>query len=80
MYPVPGVIRTVTPLDREAVPHYWLTVAAEDHGLVPKYTTVQVSYWYLMFAAKKKHHDLLDDKSAARIANNNPAPIDRYNI
>lgn len=40
--PVPGVIRTVTPLDREAVPHYWLTVAAEDHGLVPRYTTVQV--------------------------------------
>lgn len=42
--PFPGVIRTVTPLDREAVPHYWLTVAAEDHGLVPRYTTVQVVY------------------------------------
>ncbi|XP_049865459.1 fat-like cadherin-related tumor suppressor homolog [Pectinophora gossypiella] len=37
-----GVIRTLTPLDRESVPHYWLTVAAEDHGLVPRYTTVQV--------------------------------------
>lgn len=37
-----GVIRTLTPLDRESVPHYWLTIAAEDHGLVPRYTTVQV--------------------------------------
>lgn len=55
--PVPGVIRTVTPLDREAVPHYWLTVAAEDHGLVPKYTTVQV--YLLVFYIRRKislHH------------------------
>ncbi|KAI5643561.1 cadherin domain-containing protein [Phthorimaea operculella] len=37
-----GVIRTLSPLDREAVPYYWLTIAAEDHGLVPRYTTVQV--------------------------------------
>ncbi|XP_072941921.1 fat-like cadherin-related tumor suppressor homolog [Epargyreus clarus] len=37
-----GVIRTLTPLDRETTPHYWLTVCAQDHGLVPRHTCVQV--------------------------------------
>ncbi|KAL0839199.1 hypothetical protein ABMA28_015971 [Loxostege sticticalis] len=37
-----GVIRTLTPLDRETVPHYWLTVCAQDHGLVPRHSCVQV--------------------------------------
>ncbi|XP_037297103.1 fat-like cadherin-related tumor suppressor homolog isoform X2 [Manduca sexta] len=37
-----GVIRTLTPLDRESVPHYWLTLCAEDHGLVPRHSCVQV--------------------------------------
>ncbi|XP_075972507.1 FAT atypical cadherin kugelei isoform X2 [Anticarsia gemmatalis] len=37
-----GVIRTLTPLDREAVPHYWLTLCAQDHGLVPRHACVQV--------------------------------------
>ncbi|XP_060800580.1 fat-like cadherin-related tumor suppressor homolog isoform X2 [Amyelois transitella] len=37
-----GVIRTLTPLDRETTPHYWLTVCAQDHGLVPRHSCVQV--------------------------------------
>lgn len=37
-----GIIRTLTPLDRESVPHYWLTLCAEDHGLVPRHSCVQV--------------------------------------
>lgn len=37
-----GVIRTLTPLDRESVPHYWVTLCAQDHGLVPRHTCVQV--------------------------------------
>lgn len=37
-----GIIRTLTPLDRETVPHYWLTVCAQDHGLVPRHSCVQV--------------------------------------
>ncbi|CAH1634963.1 unnamed protein product [Spodoptera littoralis] len=37
-----GVIRTLTPLDRESVPHYWLTLCAQDHGLVPRHSCVQV--------------------------------------
>lgn len=41
-----GVIRTLTPLDRETVPHYWLTVCAQDHGLVPRHSCVQVIILY----------------------------------
>ncbi|XP_047023780.1 fat-like cadherin-related tumor suppressor homolog [Helicoverpa zea] len=37
-----GVIRTLTPLDRESIPHYWLTLCAQDHGLVPRHSCVQV--------------------------------------
>ncbi|KAJ0179077.1 hypothetical protein K1T71_004789 [Dendrolimus kikuchii] len=37
-----GMIRTLTPLDRESVPHYWLTLCAQDHGLVPRHTCIQV--------------------------------------
>ncbi|KAG7305207.1 hypothetical protein JYU34_009245 [Plutella xylostella] len=37
-----GVVRTLAPLDREAVPSYWLTICAEDHGLVPRHSCVQV--------------------------------------
>ncbi|XP_045763036.1 fat-like cadherin-related tumor suppressor homolog isoform X2 [Maniola jurtina] len=37
-----GVVRTATPLDREATPHYWLTLCAQDHGLVPRHACVQV--------------------------------------
>ncbi|XP_064074743.1 fat-like cadherin-related tumor suppressor homolog [Vanessa tameamea] len=37
-----GVIRTQTPLDRETTPHYWLTICAQDHGLVPRHACVQV--------------------------------------
>ncbi|CAH0717523.1 unnamed protein product, partial [Brenthis ino] len=37
-----GVIRTQTPLDRETTPHYWLTVCAQDHGLVPRHSCVEV--------------------------------------
>ncbi|XP_063375219.1 fat-like cadherin-related tumor suppressor homolog [Cydia amplana] len=37
-----GVIRTLSPLDRENTPHYWLTVCAQDHGLVPQHTCVEV--------------------------------------
>ncbi|XP_059061183.1 fat-like cadherin-related tumor suppressor homolog, partial [Achroia grisella] len=37
-----GIIRTLTPLDRETVPHYWLTVCAQDHGLIPRHSCIQV--------------------------------------
>ncbi|GBP81326.1 Fat-like cadherin-related tumor suppressor homolog [Eumeta japonica] len=37
-----GEVRTVAPLDREMVAHYWLTVCAQDHGLAPRHTCVQL--------------------------------------
>ncbi|XP_068628013.1 fat-like cadherin-related tumor suppressor homolog [Battus philenor] len=37
-----GLVRTLTPLDRERATHYWLTVCAEDHGLVPRHACIQV--------------------------------------
>ncbi|CAH2063954.1 unnamed protein product, partial [Iphiclides podalirius] len=37
-----GTVRTLTPLDRETTPHYWLTVCAEDHALVPRFSCIQV--------------------------------------
>ncbi|VVD05382.1 unnamed protein product [Leptidea sinapis] len=37
-----GVIRSLGPLDRETAAHYWLTVCAEDHGLVPRRACLQV--------------------------------------
>lgn len=37
-----GNIRTLSVLDTEAKGHYWLTVVAQDHGVVPLYTTLQV--------------------------------------
>lgn len=39
---ISGIIRTLTPLDRESTPHYWLTLCAQDHGLVPRHSCVQV--------------------------------------
>uniref|UniRef100_A0A671Q6N2 Protocadherin Fat 2-like n=1 Tax=Sinocyclocheilus anshuiensis TaxID=1608454 RepID=A0A671Q6N2_9TELE len=42
-----GVIRTAGLLDREAVPHYWLTVYAKDLGTVPlvSWTEVYTEVW-----------------------------------
>ncbi|XP_016409125.1 protocadherin Fat 2 [Sinocyclocheilus rhinocerous] len=42
-----GVIRTTGLLDREAVPHYWLTVCAKDLGTVPlvSWTEVYIEVW-----------------------------------
>ncbi|KAF5307382.1 hypothetical protein FQR65_LT07099 [Abscondita terminalis] len=37
-----GVIRTLSVLDVETKPHYWLTVYAQDHGVVPLYSSVEV--------------------------------------
>uniref|UniRef100_A0A1Y1MVJ3 Fat-like cadherin-related tumor suppressor homolog n=1 Tax=Photinus pyralis TaxID=7054 RepID=A0A1Y1MVJ3_PHOPY len=37
-----GVIRTLCVLDIETKPHYWLTVYAQDHGVVPLYSSVEV--------------------------------------
>ncbi|XP_055033747.2 protocadherin Fat 2 [Misgurnus anguillicaudatus] len=37
-----GVIQTAGPLDREAVPHYWLTVYAKDLGTVPLLSWTEV--------------------------------------
>ncbi|XP_039746236.1 fat-like cadherin-related tumor suppressor homolog [Pararge aegeria] len=37
-----GVVRTRTPLDRETTPHYWLTLCAQDQGLVPRHACVEV--------------------------------------
>ncbi|XP_051716060.1 protocadherin Fat 2 [Ctenopharyngodon idella] len=42
-----GVIRTAGLMDREAVPHYWLTVYAKDLGTVPllSWTEVYIEVW-----------------------------------
>ncbi|XP_051506561.1 protocadherin Fat 2-like [Myxocyprinus asiaticus] len=37
-----GVIQTAGPLDREAVPHYWLTVYVKDLGTVPLVSWTEV--------------------------------------
>ncbi|XP_017769468.1 PREDICTED: fat-like cadherin-related tumor suppressor homolog isoform X4 [Nicrophorus vespilloides] len=37
-----GVIRTLSVLDFETKPHYWLTVFAQDHGVVPLYSSVEI--------------------------------------
>jgi hypothetical protein len=39
---VPGVIKTSAVLDIETKSHYWLTVFAQDHGVVPLYSSVEV--------------------------------------
>lgn len=41
------------PLDRETTPHYWLTVCAQDHGLVPKRSCVQA------FVAVEDENDMV---------------------
>lgn len=40
---IPGVIRTTTTLDAESENHFWLTVFAQDHGLVPLRSRLEVS-------------------------------------
>lgn len=40
---VAGTIRTLSMLDYETKTHYWLTVYAQDHGVVPLYSSVEVS-------------------------------------
>lgn len=37
-----GTIHTLAPLDRETTPHFWVTLCAEDHGLVPRHSCIQV--------------------------------------
>ena len=37
-----GTICTSQVLDRETATHYWLTVYAQDHGLVPLHTRLEV--------------------------------------
>ncbi|XP_030767379.1 fat-like cadherin-related tumor suppressor homolog isoform X3 [Sitophilus oryzae] len=37
-----GIIRTTAILDIETKSHYWLTVFAQDHGVVPLYSSVEV--------------------------------------
>jgi hypothetical protein len=38
-----GTIRTRAVLDRETTPHYWLTVVAQDHGIVTLSASIEVS-------------------------------------
>lgn len=42
-----GVIQTAGLLDREVVPHYWLTVYAKDLGTIPlvSWTEVYIEVW-----------------------------------
>ena len=42
LYAFPGVIRTAENLDREAIPHYWITVYATDLGTVPLMSWTEV--------------------------------------
>ncbi|KAK9754794.1 Cadherin domain [Popillia japonica] len=37
-----GVIKTLAVLDIETKPHYWLTVFAQDHGVVPLFSSVEI--------------------------------------
>ena len=37
-----GSIFTKERLDRETIPHFWLTVYAQDHGAIPKHAVIQV--------------------------------------
>lgn len=37
-----GVIRTLSVLDIETKSHYWITVYAQDHGVVPLFSTVEI--------------------------------------
>ncbi|GFR97041.1 fat cadherin [Elysia marginata] len=39
---LPSTIRTSQVLDRETMPHYWLTVIAQDMALVPKFARLEV--------------------------------------
>lgn len=39
---ISGTISTSQVLDRETATHYWLTVYAQDHGLVPLSTRLEV--------------------------------------
>lgn len=38
-----GIIKTKAVLDIETKSHYWLTVFAQDHGVVPLFSSVEVS-------------------------------------
>lgn len=40
---VAGCIKTTAILDIETRDHYWLTVFAQDHGIVPLFSSVEVS-------------------------------------
>jgi protocadherin Fat 1/2/3 len=42
---VSGNIRTMAVLDLESKRHYWLTVFAQDHGVVPLHARLEVSEW-----------------------------------
>lgn len=39
---ITGTITTIQVLDRETATHYWLTVYAQDHGLVPLHSRLEV--------------------------------------
>lgn len=39
----PGQIKTNAVLDVESKQHYWLTVYAQDHGVVPMHSRLEVS-------------------------------------
>ena len=38
----PGAIKTNAVFDIETKPFYWLTVCAQDHGIVPLYSCAEV--------------------------------------
>lgn len=40
---VAGQIKTLAVLDVESKPFYWLTVYAQDHGVVPLHSRLEVS-------------------------------------
>ena len=37
-----GSIFTKERLDRETIPHFWLTIYAQDHGAIPRHSVLQV--------------------------------------
>ena len=39
-----GIIRTRAVLDRVSQPHYWLTVVAQDHGIVALSASIEVMH------------------------------------
>lgn len=60
-----GNIRTLTKLDAESKPHYWITVMATDHGVAPLSSRLEVSMDVNCSGPGEDNFDLLLNLSIA---------------